>query len=278
MDLHHGGEDLIFPHHENEIAQSEAATGDAPYSRFWVHNAFLNLSGEKMSKSLGNVVNARDFLARFGGEITRMVFLGVHYRTTFDLNQDSVDQAVTNLERLYEAKKTAESIRSKQIKVPDTMAETAWGSFMIDCDRTRAMILDHYANDLNTAGALAEMFSLVREWNRVLATPNAANTPTGILAANEFIKVIEEEIGSVIGIGRMKAETMLAKISELKIEKQKSSGKAVISTEEVENLIKQRKEAREAKDFKRSDEIRVFLLENGVEIKDSPQGTTWGRR
>jgi len=114
MDLHHGGEDLIFPHHENEIAQSEAATGTHPYVNYWVHNAFLNFDGEKMSKSLGNIVSARDFLSQYGGEVTRMLFLNVHYRSPFDINPVMMDQAITNLERLYEAKKKAEEKVSEQ--------------------------------------------------------------------------------------------------------------------------------------------------------------------
>jgi cysteinyl-tRNA synthetase len=278
MDLHHGGEDLIFPHHENEIAQSEAATGVAPYSTFWVHNAFLNLSGVKMSKSLGNVMHARDFLARFGSEVTRMVFLSVHYRATFELNEDSLDHAITSLERIYEAKKLAEAIRAKHILLPDQRAEQGWGSFLIDCDRTRDAILDHYANDLNTAGALAQMFTLIREWNRTLSGPNAANTPSAILAAGEFIQVLENDIGAVIGVGRMNPDTMLAKLAEIKVERQKSLGATVLEAAEIEKLIQDRKDARAAKDFKKGDEIRDHLLVSGVEIKDSPQGTTWSRK
>jgi cysteinyl-tRNA synthetase len=278
MDLHHGGEDLIFPHHENEIAQSESATGVSPYSTMWVHNAHLNMAGEKMSKSLGNVVSARDFLAKYGAEVTRMIFLGVHYRASFDLTQDNVDHAISSLERIYEAKKLAEEIRDKKIAMPDPMAEQAWGGFLIDCDRARDQILDHFANDLNTAGALASLFTLIREWNRTAASPNAQNTPVAIIAATEFIKVIENEIGAVIGIGRMRAETMLEKLAELKLDRQKSEGKNILSTEEVERMIQERNNARTAKDFKRSDEVRLFLLENGVEIKDSPHGTTWTRK
>ena len=278
MDLHHGGEDLIFPHHENEIAQSEAATQDAPYVNYWVHNAHLTFSSEKMSKSLGNVVLARDFLAHYGGEVARMVFLGVHYRSTFDFNSEAVDHAVQALDRLYEAKKLAEEIREKKISMPNPMAEQVWGAFLIDCDRTRDAILDHYANDLNTAGALSEMFTLVREWNRALGHPGAAHTPAAILAANEFIKVLEQEIGSVIGVGRMRSEAALALFSQVKVHRQKTEGKTVLSDEEIEKLVLERREVRLAKDFKRSDEIRAVLDQNGIVVKDSPQGTSWTRK
>jgi cysteinyl-tRNA synthetase len=278
MDLHHGGEDLVFPHHENEIAQSEAATGISPYVGCWVHNAFLTFSSEKMSKSLGNVVQARDFLAEYGGELARMIFLGVHYRSVFDFNAEAVDLAVTNLERVYEAKKIAEDLRDRRIGIPDPMAEQAWGSFIIDCDRAREAIRSHYANDLNTAGALSELYSLVREFNRALKQQNALNTPAGILAAIEFLKVFEGEIGAVIGIGRMRAESMLAHLERVKLSRSKREGKDVLEDADVEALIRERKLARENRDFKKSDEIRDRLLTGGVLIKDSPEGTTWVRK
>lgn len=278
MDLHHGGEDLIFPHHENEIAQTEAATGQAPYVRYWVHNAFLNFSSEKMSKSLGNVVNAIDFLSLYGGEVARMVLLSVHYRSLLDFNPTAVDQALTHLERIYEAKKLAEELRERKMLVPDLKAEQVWGGFMIDCDRARNAILDHYANDLNTPGAISEVFTLIREWNRCTKEPNATNTPTAILAANELIKVIEEELGSVMGVGRSSATKMLAQLQEIRMLRQKNEGKKVLSDAEIQALLDERQAVRAAKNFKRSDEIRDLLAAAQIEIKDSPQGTTWVRK
>jgi cysteinyl-tRNA synthetase len=278
MDLHHGGEDLVFPHHENEIAQSEAATGIAPYVGTWVHNAFLTFSSEKMSKSLGNIVNAIDFLSQYGGEVARMAFLSVHYRSPFDFSPETVDSAITSLERIYESKLSAEKLVNQKMTHVDPVAEALWGSFFIDCDRTKNSILDHYANDLNTSGALSELFALIREWNRILSTGNARNTPAAILAAREFIKVLEDEIGSVIGVGRMRAETMLSHLASLRALRSKNEGKEVLSDEEVEKHLSERKVARAGRDFKRSDEIRDLLLSKGVEIKDSPEGTTWTRK
>jgi competence protein ComEA len=128
-----------------------------------VHNAFLTFSSEKMSKSLGNIVNAVDFLSQYGGEVARMAFLSVHYRSPFDFSPETVDQAITSLERIYEAKKSAEGLSEKKMTHPDPTAEGLWGGFFIDCDRTRNSILDHYANDLNTSGALSEVFTLIRD-------------------------------------------------------------------------------------------------------------------
>jgi cysteinyl-tRNA synthetase len=207
-----------------------------------------------------------------------MMFFSVHYRSPFDINPSIIDQAVTNLERLYEAKKKAEEVRAKKMSVPDPRAEQVWGGFMIDCDRARNAILDHYANDLNTPGALAEIFSLCREWNRCSSELNATNTPTAILAAAEFIKVLEEDIGSVIGVGKSSSESALSKLQEIRFKRAQKEGRAVLSDAEIESLLQQRKEARTQKNFKRSDEIRDELLAKGVEIKDSPQGTTWVRK
>lgn len=277
MDLHHGGEDLVFPHHENEIAQSEAATGVHPYVGTWIHNAFLTFSSEKMSKSLGNVVLAKDFLAQYGGEVARMVFLSVHYRSTFDFNPEMVDHAVASLERLYEAKRSAEELLERKIQTPDPMAEALWGGFFIDCERTRHAILDHLANDLNTPGAFAELFGLVREWNRILGQGNARNTPAAILAAQEFVRVIEQETGAVLGVGRMRGESMLRNLSEVRVLRSKNEGKTVLTDSEVEEWLAKRRDARAKQDFKTSDQIRDHLLQNGIEIKDSPSGTTWIR-
>jgi len=207
-----------------------------------------------------------------------MVFLGVHYRSTFDFSPETVDQAITNLERIYEAKKTAGELAEKKLSVPDPMAESLWSGFFIDADRIRNAILDHYANDLNTPGALSEVFGLVREWNRILPQGNARNTPSAILAAGVLIRILEDDIGSVIGIGRMRAESMLAHLSSLRALRSKNEGKEVLSDAAIEALLVERKEARDRKDFKRSDEVRDHLLKHGVEIKDSPQGTTWTRK
>lgn len=277
MDLHHGGEDLVFPHHENEIAQSEAATGKL-YVGTWLHNAHLTFSKEKMSKSLGNVVQASDFLAGYGAEVARMVLLGAHYRSTLDFNSAAVDQALQGLERIYEAKQRAEALLDRKMLVPDLKAEAVWGGFVIDIERCRNAILDHLANDLNIPGMLSELFTLIREWNRCLQEPNAQNTPGAILAAQEWMRLLEEDVGGVLGIGRTRAESMLQKLQEIRLMRQKNEGGAVLSDAEVWALIEERKAARAAKNFRRGDEIRDQLLQAGIEIKDSPQGTTFSRK
>lgn len=281
IDLHHGGEDLIFPHHENEIAQSEAATGEHPYVKYWLHNAHLNLAGAKMSKSLGNVVSARDFLTQYGGEVARLVMLGVHYRSRFDFNETTLDQALQMLTRIYEAKEKAEKLAKKRIYINDPKTEPVWGGFLMECDQAKKTILEAYAQDLNTAGALSILMSLIREWNKCLSYPHAENTSSALIAAKLLISILEDEIGSVLGIGLSKSEDQLKKIGEIRAHERtlRSEGQAaMLDDESIQKLLEERKTARASKDFKRSDEIRAQLLEAGIEILDSPQGTTWKRK
>lgn len=274
IDLHHGGEDLIFPHHENEIAQTEGASGKDPFVGYWVHHAFLTLSKEKMSKSLGNVFTARDFLTKYSGEVARYMLLGQHYRSMIDFSQDTVDQALTGLHRIYEAKARAVELMSKKTAMSDLRAENAWGEFVADCEKVRKEIDDAFADDFNTPRALGSLFTLIREFNRVLGTPKAEGTPAVSLASHELVRVIEGEIGAVIGIGLLDPKKALSDINRIRGELG-GSDEERISAEEIEKKIAERLAARKAKDFARSDAIRDELLAKGVAIKDSPQGTTW---
>jgi cysteinyl-tRNA synthetase len=279
MDIHHGGTDLIFPHHENEIAQSEAACGKAPYARYWLHNAMLNINAAKMSKSLGNFVTARNFLTSFGGEVTRYTMMSVHYRTVADFGDDSIESALTNLHRLYEAKARAEAIAQKKAALPDQRAESVWMEFLAECQKARAEVSREMANDFNTAGAIAAVFTLIRHFNRSLAEPRAEATPSAVLGAQELIRVIEDELGGFIGIGRRPAAAMLEQIGEIRARQhaEKSGGDAggKLGKDEIEALIAARLDARKAKNFAEADRIRKELSDKGVTIKDSPQGTTW---
>jgi cysteinyl-tRNA synthetase len=275
MDVHHGGEDLIFPHHENEIAQSEAASGQAPFVRYWLHNAFLTMNKEKMSKSLGNVLNARDFLTQFGGEVTRYVLLSVHYRSIIDFGDEALEHALQSLHRIYEAKAKAVELQKVGRARADMRAESAWGSFAASCEQARKEIDDAYANDFNTAGALGALFTLIREFNRILAEPLAQATPSAVLGANELIRVMEEDIGGIIGVGRSEPKKMLEDIAKIRAARSAAQGIVRPSETEIQALLQERVEARKAKNFARADEIRKDLDAKGVAIKDGPSGTTW---
>jgi cysteinyl-tRNA synthetase len=279
IDVHHGGMDLVFPHHENEIAQTEAASGEQPFSRYWLHHAMLTLSNEKMSKSLGNVFKAREFLTRFGGELARYLLLSVHYRSIIDFNEETIEHALQGLHRLYEAKANALAMSQQSRARSDLRAETVWGEFVASCEAIRKEIDDAYANDFNTAGALGSLFTLIRAFNRASAEPLARATPSAVLGAEELIKVIEEEIGSVIGVGRLDPRKALEDISRIReamrAEKAKAMGGSLITESEIAALISERIEARKAKNFARGDEIRKELDAKGVAIKDSGTTTTW---
>ncbi|HTL11961.1 MAG TPA: cysteine--tRNA ligase [Bdellovibrionota bacterium] len=275
IDVHHGGEDLIFPHHENEIAQSEAASGHHPFVRYWVHHKHINVNKEKMSKSLGNFLLARDFLAKYGGEVARYMMLSVHYRSIIEFTDESVDGSLQNLQRIYEAKAAAKAILSRKFGGVDPMAESAWGEFAADCAKTAAEIDACYYNDFNTAGALGALFTLIRHFNRLVSDPKKMSTPAAALGAGEFVRVIEDGIGSVIGAGRQDPEKFLAELASIRAARTGASSGGAPTAEEIESLIASRKAARAAKNFAESDRIRDDLLARGVVLKDGPQGTTW---
>lgn len=285
IDIHHGGEDLIFPHHENEIAQTEAASGKKPFVKYWMHHAFLTFSKQKMSKSVGNVVTARDALSKFGGEVTRYLLLSSYYRSPIDFDDTVLDNSLAALERFYEAKKLAlELKRAKKIQ-PEMRAENIWGEFVAKTESAKRAIDACYANDLNTAGALAEAFTLIREFNRILSEPFAKSTPSSVLGAEALIQVMEDDIGSVIGVGRLDPDKALSQFQAIRKDRQAATHAAGGDAQtgapdavEIETLIAERLEARKSKNFARSDEIRNELQARGVEIKDGPQGTTWKYR
>lgn len=275
IDLHHGGEDLIFPHHENEIAQSEAASGKEPFVKYWLHHAFVTLSKEKMSKSVGNVFLAKDFLGQFSGEVARYLLLATHYRSPIDLGDETIETALTSIQRLYEAKAKASEVAKLHRVVPDLRAESGWGSFVSDCEKAKTAINSAYANDFNSAEALAALFTLIREFNRILAEPRAAATPSATLGAQQLIEVIEKEIGAVLGIGLLNPAKGLGEIQRIRASRLSPGGATKPSEQEIKDLIQQRLDARKAKDFAKADQIRKDLAVRGVVLKDSPSGTTW---
>jgi cysteinyl-tRNA synthetase len=275
IDLHHGGEDLIFPHHENEIAQSEAASGTEPFVQVWLHHAFLTISKEKMSKSLGNVFNARDFLSTYGGEMARYLLLGVHYRSIIDFDEKLIENAMSSLSRIYEAKQKALELAGSKKAAADLRAEGAWGAFVAECEQVRREIDEHYANDLSTPGALGSLFTLIRSFNRTLAEPLAQGTPSAVLGAEELLKIIEDDVGSVIGIGRLAPAKALKDLEEIRLKLAGGSAESRVPPDEIQGLIEKRLAARAEKNFAEADQIRKDLDARGVVLKDSPAGTTW---
>jgi cysteinyl-tRNA synthetase len=242
IDIHGGGNDLIFPHHENEIAQSESYTG-REFSRYWVHNGMLQLGGEKMSKSLGNIVSIKEFLSKREADVMRMLVLNGTYRAPLLFNDDTLDAAQKNVERLKSALRpaspSASGLNAEVVSALASASESAKSNF------TEAM-----DNDFNTAGAIAALFELSKFINT--ARDNGA---TG------------EQLKSVQGTFRE-----LANVLGLKLEEKQGSGGADAF---INLLIEVRAEVRKQKLWALSDQIRDKLKELGVTIEDSKDGTMW---
>ena len=242
IDIHGGGNDLIFPHHENEIAQTESYTGK-PFARYWIHNGMLQLGGEKMSKSLGNIVSIKDFLAKRDADVMRMLVLSGNYRAPLIFNEETQDAAEKNLERLKAALRLASPSASG-------LSADAASGLSSQADSTKDSFVNAMDDDFNTPLALAALYELVKAINT--ARDNGAN--------DEQLKPAQymlRELTGVLGL-------------QLK-EKQGSSEDEA----KVIALIEERTEARKQKNWARSDEIRDQLKEMGVTIEDSKDGTKW---
>jgi cysteinyl-tRNA synthetase len=274
IDLHHGGQDLVFPHHENEIAQSEAASGK-PFCNHWVHHAFMTMGNEKMSKSLGNILTIREFISRYGAELLKFIYIGHHFRSMVDFTEALVTRMVDELERVYLAKKWATDALSESVG-PAGAAEAAWNA--IDTAKVfEEMELELYA-DLNTQGALGYLFPLLRAINRsemeAAGKPGlkAANTPARKRVAENFLALLEK-LHTILNVFGEDADKLLSQLADVR--KQMNAAAADLSSEYIQSLIEERAKVRKEKNFKRSDEIRAELDAKGIVLVDSPQGTTW---
>ena len=239
FDIHGGGYDLIFPHHENEIAQSEAATGE-PYVNVWMHNGFVRIDDEKMSKSLGNFFTIRDVLARYQPEVLRFFLLGSHYRSALNYSDAALDAAREGLTRFYLA---LDRSGAPTDGAPD-------GEFVARFDAAMQ-------DDFNTPGAIAVLFELVRELNR-------AEAPGRVAALAATLR----HLGGVLGLLQDDPQAFL---------KGGAAGEGP-SDADIDALVQARLDARNARDFARADAIRAELTDAGIVLEDGAGGTTWRRR
>jgi len=263
FDIHGGGQDLAFPHHENERAQSEAAF-DIEFARYWVHNGFVQINSEKMSKSLNNFITIRDILAGYLPEVLRFFLLSKHYRSPLDYSTAALDEAEKGIRRIYTCltQIDAELARSKWSKSPLpaelteelTVAETAWGESMAD--------------DMNTAGAMGHMFTLIRLANRILEDKTLRKSEEAKAVFKRIVKNMTEW-GRVLGLFQQDRSTFLAELRDSR------ARRLSVDTAVVHRLIEERNAARKDKDFSRSDAIREELAAMQVAIKDTPAGTEW---
>lgn len=242
IDIHGGGNDLIFPHHENEIAQTESYTGKQ-FARYWVHNGMLQLGGEKMSKSLGNMVTIKDFISRRDADVMRMLVLSGNYRAPLIFNDETQDAAEKNIERLKTALRPASPSANG-------LSADATSAIASQADSAKESFVNAMDDDFNTPLALAALYELVKAINT--ARDNDAN--------DEQLKPAQSMLRELTGVLGLRLN-----------EKQGSSEQDA----QVEALIAERNEARTQKQWARSDELRDQLKEMGVTIEDSKDGTTW---
>ena len=238
IDIHAGGQDLIFPHHENELAQSRCAHGGADFARYWVHNGFLSMDHEKMSKSLGNVVLVHDLVKEIPGEVIRMALLGAHYRQPLDWSEETIRAAKRMLDRLYGAVRT--------IEVPDAARAAA---------EPPESLVAALEDDINTPKAMAEFFALAKELNKADSDDDKTRLAAQMYAA-----------GDLMGILQSDPEEWFAGHTE-----------GELAADDIEALIDKRNAARKEKDFATADAVRDQLSAAGIKIEDGPDGTTWRR-
>ncbi len=278
LDIHGGGVDLVFPHHENEIAQSEAATGK-PFARWWVHNGLLTVEKEKMAKSLGNYITIRDALRELHPETLRMFFLSHHYRSPVDFSKDAVGRTKKNLDYFYNTLLRIEEICGKEEEPPrvegeGTKQRTPEGMEPGDLETVRTVSSRFQAemdDDLNTAGALGELFRAATVLNRWIDEGAPVRSEEGKDVLQVFRRELKE-IGRVLGLFR---EDPLPWVQQISTPEQ--PGGADLSDEVIEEMMQQRETARKEKDWATADRIRDELGSQGIVLEDTPHGTRWKR-
>ena len=244
IDIHAGGMDLAFPHHENEIAQSEALTGKK-FANYWMHAAFLNVNNQKMSKSLNNFLTARDALKQYDPDVIRFLMLSGHYRIQLNFSNDLLESAKASVERLYNAIGNLENLIS-EVKINEMTEDEV--KYLNSLDSYRQRYIEKMDDDFNTADAISVLFDLIRD----------INSNVGINSSKELCeKALEliRELGSPLGI--------LQKTTKGNLE------------EEIEALIAERQQARKDRNFALADKIRDELKAKGIELLDTPQGVRW---
>lgn len=245
IDIHGGGQDLIFPHHENEIAQGECCTGK-DYARYWMHNGYINVDNKKMSKSLGNFFTVREVGEKYGYEPIKLMMIQSHYRSPFNYTLEVLEACQASLERLYNCREKLAFAIQNGLAAPTEGEE----DFMARFRGFEANFVEAMDDDLNTADGLSALFDLTREINTALAQPRSK-------AFCEEAAKMFDAIADVLGILYNRREESL--------------------DSEVEALIAARQEARKNKDYKKADEIRDQLSAMGIALKDTPQGVQWSR-
>ncbi len=258
IDIHGGGTDLIFPHHENEIAQSEGASGKN-FVKYWMHWHMLNLSGLKMSKSIGNIVSLREFVSSYHPEIYKYMILSVHYRSISDFGEPVIEKTVRELARMYSALGVAESVLkgSTESVVADVkFTEPTW-----------KQIYKAINDDFNTPEAFAALFDLIRSFNSQIKKGMKASP--AILGKCQAFLDLFSKVGRMMALFQENPDQFLKFLDDMLLAKMK------LERSQIDQLVKDRWQARLSKDFKRSDELREQLLKMGISVMDTQEGSSW---
>lgn len=268
FDIHGGGRDLIFPHHENEIAQSEAATGRT-FVRTWIHNGFVNINKEKMSKSLGNILTIKEILQQWHPEVIRLFLLSQHYRSPVDFSEDSLSEAKSGLNRFYITLRGLQEEMARPI-VPrqDKLDASLLGQCRQAIESFQTKVEEAMDDDFNTALAIGHFHDLQTSLNSLLNLSKGRPTE-GIASILKQGFDQLSKLGWIFGLLREDPQRYL------EVQKREGLKKLKVSEDEILRLIEERNQARRNKDWKRADEIRNTLVAEGILLEDAPSGTQW---
>lgn len=261
IDIHGGGLDLLFPHHENEVAQSEGATGK-PFVKYWMHNNMLQFGAQKMSKSLGNIVSARDFIAEHNAEILKFMFMSAHYRSIIDFSDHHIEQVISQLARIYSALAWAEKLSKSDVAaaaIPET--------FKKEIEKAQVGVETSMDDDFNTAEAMGKIFEVVRAFNNLTRTPGPVTAQKKAIA-QEFLRWTLD-LGSVMALFQEPAAEFLRTLDDMLLKKKN------LIRSDIDAIVVRRSKARTEKDFKTSDELRDQLAQMGIAVQDTAQGSEW---
>ncbi len=267
LDIHGGGKDLIFPHHENEIAQSEAASGK-PFVRYWIHNGFVNINKEKMSKSLGNILTVKEILRDWHPEVIRLFILSTHYRSPIDFSLESLQEVKGRLDRFYATLKNLKDEMKKPLHPNRTITTSSLSPYRQTIESFQTRFEEAMDDDFNTAQAIGLLHDLQRQLNSLLDISKGQPTL-------EIISLLEQGLNQFSKTGWVFGLFCEDPHQYFDRERREGLKRLGLSEEEILQSIEERESARKEKDWKRADEIRNALLQKGIILEDTPYGTKW---